>query len=300
VAYTVPEDGSPIALSADDRPADPPAEEKAAVTAGKEESAATTESSAPPVLIVPGDGKITVASQDQDALNQIETLLGALSRETTGLGRNFVVFSLRNADASQVAETLDRLFRSIGPDLRGSVGKVVTVPDARLNAIVVHGSRSDQAIVENLIRVLDTSERPDSLAIIRPKLIPIKNTRAAEIQRVLQDAYRSQMQMGGARRQLEIPRGVPPEVASLFRQINAASSGPILSLSVDEMTNTLIVMGPNDLVEEIAELVQQLDDAALGDNPTRTLKIMTLKKLNSQRLNQALEQLMRQRRQRRG
>ena len=85
----------------------------------------------------------------------------------------------------------------------------------------------------------------------------------------------------------------------MLRQINAATSGPLLTLGTDELTNTLIVMAPTDLVEEITEVVKQLDEAALGENPARSLKIISLKKLNSDRLDEALNMLLR-RRSRRG
>jgi len=249
----------------------------------------------PPVVVMPGDGSITIASQDPAALNQLESLLAALARGTSGVGRNFVVFNLRNTSAVNVAETLERLFRSISSDFRSGTGKVVAVPDERLNAILVYASKADQSIVENLVRILDSDEIPDSLALVRPRLIPIKNTRAADIEAILSTVYRTQLTMGGGRRQVDIPRGVPAEVASALRQINAATSGPMLTLGIDEMTNTLIVMAPTDLVTEIEELVKQLDEAALQENPTRTMRILSLKKINASRLEQSLDELLRRR-----
>jgi type II secretory pathway component GspD/PulD (secretin) len=250
-------------------------------------------------MIVPGDGSVTIASEDTEALDQIESLLGVLARGQTGAGRNFVVFSLKNTAATDVAETIERMFRSIGTDWRGGMGKVVAVPDERLNSILVYAGRSDQTVVENLVRILDSAEIPDSSALIRPKMIPIKNTRAQDIEEVLREIYRTQLTMGGGRRQVEIPRGVSTEVASVLRQINAATSGPLLTLGTDDLTNTLIVMAPADLAEEISDVVKQLDEAALGENPARTLKIISLKKLNSDRLDEAIDMLLR-RRSRRG
>jgi type II secretory pathway component GspD/PulD (secretin) len=194
-----------------------------------------------------------------------------------------------------VAEVLDRLFRAISSDFRSGTGRVVAIPDERLNALVVYASRADQPVVENLIRILDTSDVPDSLAIIRPKLIQVKNTRASEIEDVLRDVYKTQMTMGGGRRQMDIPRGMPSEMASVLRQMNAAASGPLLTLSVDELTNTLIVTAPADLVEEVAALVAELDEAALQENPTRSLRILSLKKLNAERLDEAIDMLLRRR-----
>ena len=185
----------------------------AEVTAGATASlpsSAETQTSVPtffPVLIVPGEGSVTIASRDTEALDQIESLLGVLARGQSGAGRNFVVFSLKNTAATDVAETIERLFRSIGTDWRGGMGKVVAVPDERLNSILVYAARADQSVVENLVRILDSAEIPDSLAIIRPKMIPIKNTRARDIEEILRDIYRTQMDHGGRAAASRAPAG---------------------------------------------------------------------------------------------
>ena len=249
---------------------------------------------------MPGDGSITIMSRDPEALSQLESLFAALARGSTGVGRNFLVLNLRNTSAIEVAETIERLFRGIGSDFRsGRTGKVVAVPDERLNSIIVYASRSDQSIIESLVRVLDSAEFPESLALIRPTLIPIKNTRASAIEQVLRDVYKTHLTTGGSRRQLELPGGMPGEVASMLRQINAASSAPLLTLSVDEMTNTLIIMAPADVAKEVSELAERLDEAALEDNPAQRMRILSLKKLNASSLERSLDEILRQRYRRR-
>ncbi|MEX2286627.1 MAG: secretin N-terminal domain-containing protein [Planctomycetaceae bacterium] len=241
-----------------------------------------------PVIISPGSGSITIASDDTEALNQLEALLRAMSRGTGGpRGRDYVVYSLRNASAERTALTLQQLFRSGGLGSSAS-GRVTVASDQRLNAIVVHGSRIDRETIEELLRVLDSPDVPDSLASNRPRLIPVKNTEAARIEEIVRDLYKSQLTQGGGRPPIPVPSGVSQEVAAAIQQANAAGSGPLLTLGVDELTNSLVVMAPATLFSEIDKLVHELDEAAV-DGGARELTIIPLKKTNTPRVQEALQ-----------
>jgi type II secretory pathway component GspD/PulD (secretin) len=168
---------------------------------------------------------------------------------------------------------------------------VVVVPDERLNAIVVHASRNDRETIEELLRILDSADIPESLASNKPKMIPIKNTDAERIEDILRDLYRGQLTSGGGRRPIPVPSGVSPQVAAAIQQANATSGGPLLTLGVDEASNSLIVLAPITLTTEIEQLVAELDTAAIGDS-SRSLRLIPLQKTNSKRVRAALDMLM--------
>ncbi len=67
--------------------------------------------SAPPVLMAVSGDQIIIASQDREALDQMESLLRMMARQTGGPGRNYNVYLLKHAVATKVAETLQQLFR---------------------------------------------------------------------------------------------------------------------------------------------------------------------------------------------
>ena len=248
-----------------------------------------------PIIVAPSNGSITIASDDPEALDQFETLLRAMSSQKAGgRGENFIVFSLKNTSAIKTATTLQQLFglkgrgRSSG---RQSSGSMSIVADERLNSIIVHGNRSDRTAVEGLLQVLDAKEIPDSLTAYRPKLIPVKNADAFEIERVIRTIYKTALRAGGGALPITVPTGVSQEVAAAIQRVNAASTGPLLTVEVDDLSNTLVVMAPTTLVEEIEQLVAQMDKAAAGDS-TRSLKVIQLKKLNSKTLRKSLNLLM--------
>jgi len=217
-----------------------------------EESEATK-----PVVVVPGDGSVTIASDDPAALAQFEELLRALSRQRGVVGRNFTVFLLRNAKATELAPTLQRMFRTTSGLWRGGAGSVILVPDERLNAIVAYAGRADRATIESLVKILDTAEVPESLSADRLHLISVKNTSATKIERTLRDLFKAHAE----------------------------------AFSVEETTNSIVVMASDAMVEEITRVITTLDEAAGGD-PARNVAIIPLQKASAERVEKALNVIL--------
>jgi len=240
-------------------PQSPPAQEPAAESRGWRPSKIRRLEGSPdsPVIVIPGEGSVTIRSDDPAALAQFEELLRALTRQRGTVGRNYSVYLLENAKASSVAQTLQQVFRRTTGGWRSTAGSVVFVPDDRLNAIVAYAGRADRAAIEALIKVLDTSEPPDSLAADRMHLIPVKNTDASRIEQILRDMFRNQVE----------------------------------ALSVETTTNSLVVMASAPLVEEIKRVVNTLDEAA-GSDPSRSVSIIPLKKASSERVEKALDVIL--------
>jgi len=221
-----------------------------------------------PVIVVPGEGSITIASDDPEALRQMEALLRGLSQGTpTHGGRNHSIFVLQHADATEVAETLQQLFKTQpGRYRRREIVPTLIVANEQLNAVVVHGNRADREEIGKLIEVFDSPELATSL---RPTMIPIANTKAERIEEVVREVFRADFGFGRGR-----------GTSSLQAQ-----------LAVDEMTNSLVVMARGPLVEEVTRLAQSLDEAA-GKSPARSLKIISLKNTNATRIEEALDTLL--------
>lgn len=167
----------------------PPPEQPApeAETEGSDEGKKQQPEPVAPVLVVLGDGSITVASEDPAALDQFESLLRSMMQRTGYAGRDFSIYTIQNANAVRVAATLTELFRagystrtSSYSSSRRTANRVVIVPDERLNTILVKGSRADRAKIESLLKILDTAEISRGL-----KIIPLKKTNAERMKRVL-------------------------------------------------------------------------------------------------------------------
>lgn len=244
-----------------------------------------------PIILIPGDGQITIASDDVDALNQLEEILNSMhaAAGNTYEDRDFSIRQLRNTSASDVASIIRKILD--GTEGITNFGNVVVVPEQRLNALIVYGSRSDRRRLEPLLEILD-SEKFDNARAFRTALVPLQNASAARILDILQGIYRTQLRAGGSRSAIDIPSGVPAEVATVLRQINAAASAPLLTIEVQQETNSLIVKAPQDLLKEVSQLAMELDESA-RKNRANGLTLVPLKKSSSTRVMEILSRVLR-------
>jgi type II secretory pathway component GspD/PulD (secretin) len=275
------------AVAAADAPTTEPAAEPAALA---------------PIVVIASEGRITIASRDAVALDQFENLWKMLQR-----GRrvrieagNYSMFLLQNADATQLAEVLEQLFRR-GP--RGGGGEsyrpyfrrsapLTVVADERMNALLVYGSVADRQAVEEILDVLDSMDLPESLTTPRPRMIPVKNLPANNVLTVLETVYRTQLSARSGVRPMTIPQGISFEMTSMLQLINAAAEAPLLTLDVDRTTNSIVMRAPRQLGEEIEEFIAELDEQA-KDGGKRNISLVPLKTMNTSEVQDALQMLMR-------
>lgn len=269
--------------------------EQLAFQAGDEKPAEGTRpaDSAAPVVVMPRDGTITILSEDPEALEQLDKLLRALSLPMESSGRAFAVYTLKFAGATSVAETIRQSLRlqSGGANSRTGSSAPTVVADDRLNVIVVHANRSDRVAIEKLIETLDSSEIPESMGSNRPRRVSIKHGSAYQIETVLRLVYKAQLTTGGGRKEIPIPAGLPPEIAATLQQMNAANTGPLLSLSVDDVSNSIIIMAPKSLGDQVTKLIEELDDASLNEN-SQAMNLVPMTRMSSVRAQKILNQLM--------
>jgi type II secretory pathway component GspD/PulD (secretin) len=104
----------------------------------------------------------------------------------------------------------------------------------------------------------------------------------------VKDVYKSQLSSGAGRDPLDIPEGVSTEVASILQQINAQTSGPLLTMSVDETSNLIVLRGPNELTNEIKSFIENIDQQT-ASAPSRRIQLLRLESTNSKNLEKALK-----------
>ncbi len=271
-----------------------PADQLPAAAAAETVAEAPAAPSAPPaeVLIIAGEGSFTIASEDKEALDELETLLRTIAARTGFASRDYSVFQIQNSTASQIAQTLQQLFRTRDPQTaadgpsRYGYGRSgygygygygygsrmqapLIVPDDRLNTILVKGTRADRQTIEGLLELLDTAEMAESVATaFEPKTIPIKHTEATRVMQMVQSLYRSYFATG------------------------MANSNFTPQITVDEITNSLIVKAAPAVLEEITKFAQSLDTAADEDAAER-LHVIQLKSANALRVQEMLNAMMR-------
>ena len=248
-------------------------------------------------MIIPGDGRLTVFSQDPRLLDQVEGLLRALAPSEFGYGSsssNFAVFGLRNAGARQIEQLLKKVLEKMPETARGTLRDVRLAADERLNALIVHGRTGDRAVIADLLRVLDSSNVPESLATRRPQIVPVHNTEADRVAEIVRSVYKAQINERGQQREIDIPEGLSDEVATVLRQLNAASAGPLLTVEVDVQTNSIVLLAPQELGQEVTALIRRLDENAKTQN-SRSVQLIQLRSLKSEAVQSFLDDLLRSR-----
>lgn len=256
-----------------------------------------------PVLIFPGPNELTVASADEEALAILEQLFRILNeqQETAGkveISGNFTIFQLENAGAEEIAKTVGQLFQQVtagqgrGRASGNSQNRVSIVADERLNSLIVYGSPVDRRTIESLIRVLDVSDVDRSkVRANEPRIVKVENVLADKIMGVLESVYRTQLRPDQPPR-VQIPAGVSVEVAMALREVNAVAAAPLLTLEVDQATNSIIVLASERLSLEVESLIQRLDREQKASN-TQGFKVIALEKGNTERIEATLRNLIR-------
>jgi len=276
-----------------------------------------------------------IASEDAQALDDFEQLLGALAGNAP-TGPKATVFYLKHAKAQTVSDTLTRILASsagrsptpappgpggqpaaasgaaptgvMGYMLGTSAGTGLTAPvqitaDPRLNALVVLADPADVALIEQILMVLDQRESPEEiLAQAKPQLIPVYNTQAADVAEIVKQVYQDRMVTGGGGNSGGGRPSNPMEFFQMMRgqggdrEGRGASRGGTteqvdrLSIGVDERTNSVIVCAADLLFQEVKQLVEALDNAAVESD--EAVEVVSLRGASPQAVQQALATLM--------
>jgi type II secretory pathway component GspD/PulD (secretin) len=271
-----------------------------------------------PVVVAPGPGGTLIASDDLEALDELENLLSTVAGHNAASGREYAVFYLKYSKAATIAEVLNAIFGGggggkdrgiigdlasnalgdVGGGLMGDLllgggggggsfasGSIDIVPDARLNALIVHAKPADMATVEQLYRILDQQTGPENVeAEARPRAIPVYNTTASDMAQIVQQVYQDRMASTG---------GVmsPQDMMKMIRGgNNAEQQVPKMSVAVDSRNNMLIVRAPDALFEEVKAFVEEQDQA--GDDSPQTTKVVSLRHTNSSAVQKALTSIL--------
>jgi type II secretory pathway component GspD/PulD (secretin) len=278
----------------------------------------TASSRGAPIMVAPGPGGVVIASDDLEALDQLEDLLSAVAGRNSTAGREYAVFYLKYSKASMVAEILAAIFggRAGGNDrgiigdmasnMMGDIGGAVMgdlllgggsgggvfssgtvdiVADARLNALIVRAKAADLDTIEQLLKVLDQRSGPEDVeAEAEARLIPVYNTAASEIKDVVEQVYGDRMAGPGAvmspQEMMRMLRGGP----------NTEQAVQKMSIAVDVPNNMLIVRAPDPLFAEVEALVKQLDEN-LAETPDVT-KVVSLRLSNATAVTKALGSIL--------
>ncbi|MBM4002900.1 MAG: hypothetical protein FJ295_06360 [Planctomycetes bacterium] len=182
-----------------------------------------------------------------------------------------------------------------GTDSTKATGKISIIPDVRLNVLVVQANTVDLDLIEQLIKVVDQESGPEDVQTSgKPRFIQVYNVGADEIATVVRQVYSTRLiaDVGAGGGQNRQPS--PDEFIRALRgggrrdsRSDAKGEQSKMAMGVDLRSNTIIVSAPQPLYEEVKELVEELDIAALT-NRTDTMRVVTIKSANPSAVQRAL------------
>jgi type II secretory pathway component GspD/PulD (secretin) len=272
-----------------------------------------------PIVVAPGPGGTLIASDDLEALDQLEDLLTTVAGHNSASGREYRFYVLKYSKAQVIAELLNAIFGGssagkdrgiigdlasnalgdVGGGLMGdlllggggssaafSSGAVDIVPDVRLNYLIVHAKPADLDTIEQLLKVLDQRSGPENVeAEAQPRPIPVYNTTAADMAQIVQQLYQDRMAGPGTVMS-------PQEMMKMIRGGGSNVDQQIqkMTIAIDSRNNILVVRAPDQLFNEVKAMVTELDQS-FADSP-QTTKVVSLQHSNTAAVQRALVSML--------
>ncbi len=172
-------------------------------------------------------------------------------------------------------------------------GDVSIVADARSNTLIVQANSADLDQIEKLLQIIDQESSPEDVETAgKAQLIPVLYSSAEEIAAIVRQVYATRI-AADANRQRQ------PSPEDLVRALRGGRGGqsqqaqseePKMTVGVDARSNSIIVVAPDPLFQEVRALVQQLDNAGIQSD--ETVRVVAIKGGNPEQVQQALESII--------
>ncbi|RIK74485.1 MAG: hypothetical protein DCC68_22975 [Planctomycetota bacterium] len=166
-------------------------------------------------------------------------------------------------------------------DTLGGSSSLTIVADPRQNSLIVQGASTDIDTVEQLLQVIDRQDTgiADKRLQDEPRFIPVYNNPAADIAETVKLVYADRINVGGNAQQQQQRQPSPEEFIRMLRGGGGrggrggrgGSNGgegidrndiEKVSVNVDTRSNSLIVVAPDYVFNDIKSLVQTLDSVS--------------------------------------
>ena len=251
----------------------------------------------PPVSITRGpDGRLVISSKDTKALDRLEELMAELAPPR----EDYEIFRLKCAWAYSVALTLEDIFEEKKDEQQGrspydyyfygysSRGSSKTDDSVRLskrrplkfisdsdsNSILVQGADAGQlAKIAKLIELYDQPEPTDSQSVRKTEVVQLRYTQASTVAETVKEVYRDLLSANDK----SLQRGQQQQQERRYTYVYSTDSSDgermptfkgLLSIGVDDLSNTLVISSPMFLIDDVLKIVEALDEAAAPTMPT--------------------------------
>jgi type II secretion system protein D len=283
---------------------------------GAEQTAAQVDLAKPIRLFADAEANSLVVistAANVDAIKEVVKLMDSLPVGDAVVMR---IMPLSNASATRVKQVIEQLFaqgealrrlpgtkrQGLPPTAVGQAlaGEVAVAMDDRTNTLVVAGREEAVALVEVLIKDLDSDRAANW---IEPSILPLKHADASTLAKKLQEvlvrgmtltpeAVGLQKQFGRLRMSTD-GKAIDPKDPTSTVQADLFAPVTGLVITADEPLNALIVVGTPSNIKIVKALADQLDvEAASAAN---TVRVFPLQFAASERVSGLVRDLFRQR-----
>jgi hypothetical protein len=117
------------------------------------------------------------------------------------------------------------LLDAAGVSATGAPQRLQVIPDTRSNALFVNGPAEMVRDIEEMLKVLDAAELPESLRDRVPRMIPVQYADVNEVAQIVRNVYADQMgDSGGRSGSSSSSRGSGQDLAALAMMMGRSSS----------------------------------------------------------------------------
>lgn len=230
----------------------------------------TPETTSPEVVIaVDKNANALVLSGPAQELDNIDRIISDLARNFYGNEAEFRLFPIRDADPVIVARTLMELLKQDPPAaaapgqpprIANSQPRITVVAEPRSRTVIARGRPTDFALLESLIRQLDTAGVTAQLEF---RIVPLTNAP---------------------------PEKALPLVQQMVTQLNLARPGEPLTVAADSRSRGLIVVARGHLLDQVEKMIISVDQPT--PNIEMQVQMVALKQANAAQLATILQTML--------
>ena len=276
-----------------------------------------TDEPAPIKITVNAEGELIIASKDTKALDQLQRLIESFSPSEP----EYHYFKLKYVYASDVVYNLEKYFEDAladegeqildwwgrrqqtkpepGPLTLGKRRPLRLIDDDFTNTVIVaNASPSQLKTIKEIIEQYDQPRQSDDYLPRKTEVIQVKYSRATDIANSLKDVYRDLLSSKDKAFQdkegkstssfTDTKRYVFEDIEKVRRTeypVVIRFAG-VLSVGVDEISNSIIVCAREELMNSVVDTVKALDEAARPKTVVRTYEVTST--IDAKTLRQAL------------
>lgn len=272
------------------------------------------------------DGQLVLESQDTDALDRLEDLMHEAAPPKRDYKVFYLKYP--STWAYSVELSLKEFFevekKKSGSDFNPYFGmrmdsgdknatrrlskpkSLKIISDSDSGTILVQGATSEQLkTIDDLIKIYDRPPSTDGKQVRKTQIFTLKYSRANVIGEAIKDVYRDLLSTNdkayqNQQQKKDGEKAPAPDRSYTFiygdvggddksKQETPVKFKGLVSLGIDDISNTIIVSAPDSLLQNISELIEQLDRAA---RPTNSVQVVKLDgKVNSVDLQKRLAKI---------